>query len=263
MQVQVIGDPAFQSIPASCSNAGPPENTVQTFGANGLLGISPFLNDCGSACAQSAIAGAYYSCPASGCVPTPLPVAQQLQNPVALFSVDNNGTIIELGSIPAAGATTASGSLIFGIGTQTNNALGSAKVLANDPDTGYIVTLFNAQTYTTSYIDSGSTLYFIGTNLYPICTGTASGFYCPASVQSLSATLQGINSASSVAGFSIANADQLSQANPSFYAFDNLAAPAGDSTVFAWGLPFFYGRNVFTAIETRSTPGGPGPYVAF
>ncbi len=37
--IQVIGDPAFTAIPSSCSNVGPPENTVDTFGANGVLGV--------------------------------------------------------------------------------------------------------------------------------------------------------------------------------------------------------------------------------
>jgi hypothetical protein len=263
LSVQIIGDPAFPSVPTGCSNSGPPENTVQTFGANGLLGIGLFLHDCGSTCAQTAIPGAYYSCPASGCVPTTVAVAHQVQNPVALFSVDNNGTIIELASIPAAGAATAAGSLIFGIGTQTNNGLGSAKVIATDPNTGFIATLFNSQTYTTSYIDSGSTLFFIGAGLYPMCTRAAAGFYCPAATQNLAATLQGVNGASSAANFSIANADQLFSANSSFFAFDNLGAPGGGMSVFAWGLPFFYGRNIYTALETKQTPGGMGPYVAF
>ena len=263
LPVQIIGDPAFPSIPTSCSNSGPPENTVTAFGANGILGIGLFLHDCGSACAQAAIPGTYYSCPASGCVPTQVAVAHQVQNPVALFSVDNNGTIIELASVPAAGAASAAGSLIFGIGTQTNNGLGSAKVLTTDPNTGFIATVFNKQTYNTSYIDSGSTLYFIGASLYPICTAAAAGFYCPATTQNLAATLQGANGSASAANFSIANADQLFAANPSFYAFDNLAAPGGGMSVFAWGLPFFYARNVYTAIETKQTPGGTGPYVAF
>src|SRR5271169_1095707 len=161
LAVQIIGDPAFPTIPASCSSSGPPENTVPTFGAKGLLGIGLFLQDCGIACAQSAISGAYYSCPASGCVPTALAVARQLQNPVGMFSVDNNGTIIELPSIPAAGAASVAGSLIFGIGTQANNGLGSAKVLTTDPNTGYIATLFSGQNYIPSYIDSGSSLFFI------------------------------------------------------------------------------------------------------
>ena len=182
---------------------------------------------------------------------------------MALFSVDNNGTIIELPSVPAAGAATVAGSLIFGIGTQANNGLGSAKVLATDPNTGYIVTLFGGQNYATSYIDSGSSLFFIGTDLYPLCFGSQAGFYCPPTTENLSATLQGTNGVASAADFSIANADQLVAANPSFYAFSDLAAPGGDPSIFAWGLPFFYGRNVYTAIETKQTPGGTGPYFAF
>jgi len=262
MAVQIIGDPAFPSIPADCSSSGPPENDVSTFGANGLLGIGLLLQDCGPACAQSTLPGFYYSCPQTGCVATQVALANQLQNPVGLFSVDNNGAVIELSSVPAGGAASATGSLIFGIGTQANNGLGSAKVLPTDP-TGFIVTLFGGQTYTTSYIDSGSSLLFIGFNLYPQCTAAASGWYCPATTQNLSATLQGTTGSTSAAAFSIANADQLFAANPGFYAFDDLASPGGDPSLFAWGLPFFYGRNVYTAIETKQTPGGTGPYFAF
>jgi len=261
--VQVIGDPAFPAIPRSCSSSGPPENTVQDFGANGLLGVGVFIQDCGAACAQTAFAGGYYSCPAAGCVPTTVAASQQLQNPVAMFSSDNNGVVISLPTIPAGGQATAAGSLIFGIGTQADNSLGNATVLTADPNTGYITTAFNGQIYATSYIDAGSSLYFIGTSLYPICGGAAAGFYCPPTTQSLAATLQGVNGSKSAVNFSIANALALLTANPSFYAFDNLGAPAGDAATFAWGLPFFYGRNVFTAIETRSTPGGTGPYFAF
>jgi len=38
-----------------------------------------------------------------------------------------------------------------------------------------------------------------------------------------------------------------------------------DNTVpgFDWGLPFYFGRSVFTAIEGKATPGGPGPFFAF
>ena len=260
--VQIIGDPAFPLVPASCSSAGPPENTVQDFGANGLLGVGLFLQDCGSGCAQSAIPGWYYGCPASRCTPTQVALSQQLPNPVGLFSVDNNGIIIELPSIPAAGAATVPGFLIFGIGTQANNGLGAAKVLATDPDTGYIVTNFNSQSFASSYLDSGTGVFAIGTNLYPACTGAADGFYCPTTTQSLSATLQGLGNSTS-ASFNVANADLLFNANPSFYAFNNVASPGGDPSVFAWGLPFFFNRHVYTAIETRSTPGGTGPYFAF
>jgi hypothetical protein len=32
---------------------------------------------------------------------------------------------------------------------------------------------------------------------------------------------------------------------------------------FDWGLPFFYGRRVATAIQGYSTSAGTGPYIAF
>jgi hypothetical protein len=262
--VQIIGDPSFTTIPASCSSSGPPENTVQAFGANGLLGVGQFLQDCGPACAQAALPGAYYSCPAgASCKPVQVALAQQLQNPVALFAADNNGVVIQLPSVPATGAMNANGTLTFGIGTQANNTLGSATVLPTNPNTGTIVTNFNGHAYTNSYIDAGSNFLFFGINAFPLCTGIARGLYCPVATQNLSATLQGTSQASSSVNFSVANADQIFGANPTFNAFDNVAAPSGDTSTFAWGMSFFYGRTVYTAIEQRSTPGGQGPYFAF
>ena len=261
--VQVIGDAALPNVPGTCSSSGPPENTVASFGANGLLGVGPFAQDCGSACAQSAVAGMYYTCASAACTPLKIAVAQQLQNPVTLFAADNNGVVIELPSIPAGGAATASGSLVFGIGTQADNALGSATVLTADPTTGNIVTIYNGKPYTNSYLDAGTNFVAFGVDAYPVCTGIAKGFYCPAAAQTIATTLEGANHATSAVTYAFGNADALMGANPSFYAFDDIAGPGGDDTTFAWGSPFFYGRSVYTAIEGRSTPGGPGPYYAF
>lgn len=263
LPVQIIGDPAFTSIPSTCSSSGPPENTVTAFGANGLLGAGLFMQDCGSACAQFAISGVYYTCPPSGCQPTRLALTQQLQNPVGMFSTDNNGVLIQLPALPATGAASATGSLIFGIGTQSNNGLGGATIIGVDANTGNAATVFNNVSYANSYIDSGSSAIFAGSSLYPICTGAGAGFYCPSTIQNLSATLQGTNRATSTVSFSIGNADRLFGANAGFSAFSNIAAPNPDPAGYTWGLPFFFGRNVFTAIEGRSTPGGLGPYFAF
>ncbi len=260
--IQVIGDAAFTTIPANCSNVGPPENTVDTFGANGLLGVGFFLQDCGAACVQSALPGAYYVCVAATCQPTRATLAQQVQHPVALFASDNNGVVIMLPSIPAAGAATASGSLIFGIGTQSNNAAGGVTVIGADPNTGLITTVFNNQTYATSYIDSGSNGLFFGNGVFPACSPPNADFYCPATTQNLTATMRGNNGASANVNFSVANAELLIM-NPDLFAFSNLAGTSSDTTTFAWGLPFFYGRSVYTAIEGRSTPVGTGPYYAF
>ena len=69
----------------------------------------------------------YYVCP-SGCQPTAEALVSQLQNPVALLPMDNNGVLIQLPAVARRGAVSVTGAL-FGIGTQTNNALGAAKVI--------------------------------------------------------------------------------------------------------------------------------------
>jgi hypothetical protein len=72
---------------------------------------------------------------------------------------------------------------------------------------------------------------------------------------------QGANAANGKVTFSVANADSLFNDNPTAFVFENLAGP--NSQGFDWGLPFFYGRNVFTAMEGKTTPGGMGPYWAY
>ena len=260
--IQVIADPAFSVVPASCSSIGPAENTAQTLGANGLLGVGVFQQDCGSVCANSAIPGAYYICPASGCKVAQASLTQQVQNPVSMFPVDNNGVIISLPSIPAIGAVGASGLMIFGIGTQANNGLGNAQVIPLDPNAGTFTTIFNASTYRRSFIDSGSNaLYFA--SAIPACSAPDIAFACPASTQNLSATNQRISGLPGTVSFQVANAETLFNSNLNFFAFGNLAGTNSDATSFDWGLPFFFGRNVFTAIEGQSTPAGLGPYVAY
>lgn len=270
--IQVIGDPALSAVPSGCSSHGTPQDSLTGLAANGILGIGQFRQDCGPACALPLTAtnpgnpGNYYVCPtASSCTVTVEPVSMQLQNPVWMFPVDNNGTIVELPSIPATGMPSVSGSLIFGIGTQSNNGLGSAKIFTPDPNTGNFTTVYPANSGTSlpnSFFDSGSNGLFFGspTSTLPRCpsnTSTPSGFYCPATTQNLSATQKGANGTSNTASFSVANADQLPANN---FAFNDLAGPSSDATSFDWGLPFFYGRNVFTGIQSQSNPVGYWAY---
>jgi len=261
--IQVINATDFP-VPTACANFGPPANTLADLGANGLLGVGNFVQDCGAACATTGGSnpGLYYECPASGCVITAEGLAQQVQNPVALFASDNNGVMIML---PAASApeATLSGSMIFGIGTQSNNALNGAKIYTLD-GSGNFVTTYKSQPYNQSFIDSGSNgLYFLDSAAtgIPDCAD-ANFFYCPSSTENLAATTAGANGTSSTVNFSVANADNLFNDNPSASVFDQLAGP-NTLAGFDWGLPFFYGRTVFTAIEGRSTPGGTGPYWAY
>src|SRR3954471_13467056 len=177
--IQLIADPAFPSVPAGCSSSGvPPLNTAQALGANGVLGVSMFVQDCGSDCARGSPPPVYFACPtSSGCVPTQLSLAQQLRNPVALFSQNNNGIVIDLPAVPPGGAPNVDGTLIFGIGTQGNNALGSARTIRVNPNNGLFTTVLgNNVTYANSFIDSGSNaLYFSSTSI-PVCSSNKDFF---------------------------------------------------------------------------------------
>jgi hypothetical protein len=188
-------------------------------------------------------------------------LAQQVPNPAWLFSADNNGVIVELPSVPATGAAVVNGSLVFGIGTQANNALGAARVIPMDAN-GEFTTTYQGKSYSGSFFDTGSdALYFLDSATTGLTScRDASFYYCPTSPQNLSATIPAVNGTTGTITFSVANADALF-ANPVLSAFSNLAGPNVGS--FDWGLPFFFGRNVFFAIESQPTSGGPGPYVAY
>ncbi len=265
--VQLISASDTPAAPSSCSSGGGPnDNTVAALGAYGILGIGPFRQDCGSACtaASSSVPALYYVCPSSGCVVTSVSLASQLQNPVWLFPQDNNGVAITLLAVPAGGDPTASGSLIFGIGTQSDNGLGSANLYTTDSN-GNIATTFKGTKYSGTYFDTGSNgLFFLDSLTLgaPIvdCPKPNSSFYCPASTVNFSATNTGVNGTAAEVSFSVANADTLFSSNNA--AFNDLAGSNPGS--FDWGLPFFFGRTVFVGIEGQKSPTGVmGPYWAF
>ena len=152
------------------------------------------------------------------------------------------------------------GSLVFGIGTRANNSLGTATVYTVD-GFGDFTTVFQNKSYPSSFIDSGSNGFFFldsATAGIPACR-VSTDFYCPTTPLSLQATNRGQNGASGAVSFSVASADTLFN-SPNF-AFNNLAGP--NSGGFDWGLSFFFGRIVFTAIEQQTTPSGLGPYFAY
>lgn len=260
--IQVIGDPAFSAVPSGCSGTGPPEDTLQKLGANGVLGIGPFVQDC-PACEPGTTDNQnfYYACTGSACSVTTVALPLQVRNPVPAFKTDNNGVVVELPAVPSS-VPTVSGSLIFGIGTQSNNSLGSARIFTLDRSTGNISTGFKGKTYS-GFLDTGSNAYFFldsATTGMALCPKPEEGFYCPSSRVSFSAINTGTNKVSSTVAFNIDNANTLFS-NSVDNAFPTLGGP--NSGMFDWGLPFFYGRNVFVAIEGAATPGGAGPYWAY
>jgi len=299
--IHVVGDPSAPTVPADCT--GTEEDTVATLGENGRLGVGNYQYDCDALgftneCTSSSTAppGVYYTCSGSTCSVAAVPLTQQLRNPVSLFATDNNGVIFELPAVPIGGETgiaAGQGSMVFGIGTQSNNGLGSAVVLTlddnpNDAAWSGFTTVYKGVSYpnaaenTTliangsyaigSFLDSGSNGFFF---LDQPQSGISScgDWYCPSAAETLTATNEATGGNSSGVQFSVSNADTLLKAN--FTAFSDLAGPNTTGTpdsvtqaadgYFDWGLPFFYGRNVYTAIWNVTPPSGvpAGPFWAY
>ena len=267
--IHLLGN-TLNNMPDACSNGGTYEaDDLFYLGANGILGIAPLRYDCGDYCTSPGFPSSpptpyYYVCPSSGActVPAYENLLLQVQNPVTLFSTDNNGVIIEFPTVSGP-MSSLSGSLIFGIGTQSNNGLGSATVLTLfETVVGYeITTNFDSEAYQGSYIDSGSNGYFFPDPTLTQCTcpGNYCGFYCSAGTSSFTATNTGANGITSpIVNFSVGD----TQTMPNDAVLNTLAGP--NTGFFDWGLPFFYGRNVYVAIEGKSTPSVyDSPYFAY
>jgi hypothetical protein len=260
--IQIIGASGFPAVPAACDTGGAAATTVAVLGAYGILGIGVFPQDCGSACAStsSQVPATYFGCPSSGCVAEAVAVKQQIQNPVWLFPQDNNGLVISLPALSPSGGQGITGSLIFGIGTQSNNALSGVQVYTTDANGNFSV-IFNGLNYSNSFVDSGSNgLFFLNaaTLGIPVCSNSPD-FYCPSAPLNASAITTGTNGVSNAIALSITNADQLfATGNDSF---NDIGGPNVGG--FDLGLPFFYGRYVYVAIQGQNTTAGAGPYWAF
>ena len=193
--IQIIADPgstAFAQPPSACdSGGGTNAGTLQQLGAKGLLGLSFFREDCGHQCEVDTSPGVYYACTSSGCSPTTEPLADQLPNPVWRFGGDNNGVVVALPAIPSAGATSVNGTLTFGIGTQSNNGLGRAGILAVN-DNGDVTTSFAGQSYKSGFDTGSNALFFLtaASSGIPACNDDDQ-FYCPTATQTLSASILG------------------------------------------------------------------------
>jgi hypothetical protein len=269
--IQIIGTSTY-AVPSACQDVGgTAENTVTAFGANGVIGVGLFAQDCGGGCTIAGN-GFYYTCSSSSsCTSAGVPTGTQLTNPVAAFAAnssgvaDNNGDIIELPAIGATGVATVNGYLVFGIGTESNNALSSSATVMTTDDEGNVSASFLGGTFSQSYLDSGSNAMVFTDGNIANCSSSsnASTFMCPNSTQSLMVTITGQNGQSALIDFSIANATSLF--NTGNAAFNNLGAPegSGESDTFDVGVPFYFGLNVYTAIQGNDAGGTAGPYFAF
>lgn len=251
LPIQIVADPEAPAVPGGCSSYGADMGLVRRLGANGILGIGPFIEDLGD----------YYTCSGGTCTLQAVAPGGQVSNPVAALPTDNNGALLDMPDVPLNfGAPTVTGSLILGIGTRTNNVLGSATVFDLHPSSANLKTVYGSGTIA-AFVDSGSNGLFFDDATIAACT---SGWFCPPSPVSRNATITSWNeSVQAPISFNIANASTLFATGNT--AFKDLGAPWGGVTsAFDWGMPFFYGRRVYFGIYGRAAPvGATPPYVAF
>jgi hypothetical protein len=254
-------DSTFGTRPSGCLNAlATPSSTGAGF--NGILGAGLFRQDCGGLCTASVNNGFYSACNGAACSGTSVPLASQVQNPVALLPKDNNGILVQLPAVPLGGIASVDGALILGIGTQTNNTPAAVTAFPTN-GVGDFTTTFNGVALKNSFIDSGSNGLFFSApvTLLPFCPAPNAGFYCPASTTSLTATNTGAGGLpTNQVSFQIGNLQNLlNSGNNVFSEVGGSGIPGG----FDWGLPFFYGKNVFVGFEGRTSGLGTGPLWAY
>jgi hypothetical protein len=257
--LQIIGDMPVSGVrPSQCTSVDPSLDLAlaANLGANAILGVNYWAEDCGNFCEDSAGVTPsdtyyYYTCTNNNCAPASVPLTSQVKNPVAAFASDNNGIIVDLPALSAQGSASVSGSLIFGINTRSNNSLGSAHLFSGR----YLTTGYRGTVYP-AFIDSGSNALYFDDLTIPRCINSI--FFCPAAQLELSAVVgDQVSSDTRNVGFSVANARNLPSGN---FAFNNLAGlysfteQTNGFEVFDWGLPFFFGRKVYFGME-----GGPYP----
>jgi hypothetical protein len=266
--IQVMDDiNAFAPAPRdNCTDNGTLESSPNQTGFNGLLGLGQTTNDVPNVFNQ------YFDCSnGEDCGELENPPNQDIVlNPVSSLPVDNNGVVVSLPSVSADGAETVDGTVYFGIGTESNNQPGTvnfykANTNINSEDYLDITTVYKGKSGP-GFFDTGSNGLFFNSSIKQ-CEDAA-GFYCPASTLSESATNKSAGASSgSAVTFSIANADSLFNANGGQdSAFNDLGGTFDGGNAydgFDWGLPFFFNRNVYLAIDGASTPLGNGPYAAY
>ncbi|WP_413587332.1 DUF3443 family protein [Bdellovibrio sp. HCB274] len=259
-----------------------PDKSPADAGFNGIIGVGSFVEDCsvgyglGVNGCVAAPTKKYWSCTSTTCTQTNVPLASQIANPVAKMPAGyNNGIVIKLPDVPISGAGAAYGYMILGIGTSgdVNNAGTGLTVFPQSYDATFVTRYKNVD-YEYAFIDSGTNFNgFPRINGFPALCSSGSDFYCPVSLENVTATMKS-GSVTKDITFEVGNMITLASADPYSMVYRNIAFDSTDlqnvagDIPFDWGLPFFLGRSVYVGIygTTATINNGTtvsGPFWAF
>jgi hypothetical protein len=278
MPFHAIGDKSVGAVPKSCSSACgtscKEEDTVSTFGGNGIIGVAPYGPDCTNCTSASTQENPlYYTCNGTTCTAAGVPQASQLSNPISLFATDNNGMVLSFPATTGDSQASLTGSMTFGIGTQTNNAMPTGLQIYPNAD-------IDSEDYLDipgssaagkactqgAYFDSGTNFVYFDDSALTACANSSdgAGLYCPSGSTDVSVPCTNTDGSGTknAFNFKVGNATTI---------FDNAASTdsvfptlvgAGQGSC-AWGLPFFYGKNMFVGIEGQTVTGQTTPFEAY
>ncbi len=252
--IQVVADPAFPGAPSACSGTAPQSYTTEGgttgLGAKGILGVDVFQSD----------RQAYYACTASSCQATPLvappaPVA----NVVANFAADHNGVVLTMPVVAASGQSNATGTLTFGVDTQSDNSSAGFSTIALDAYGEFTATM-NGTAYPTSIVDSGSNFYSLN---MPAGTPTLTP-PPPATwkyINPATATSYPVTFASNTTTDRYTTSIELDPVDLQTVqnVMPNTGILVSGTTTQIVGLPYFYGRSVALTFNGGSSAAGTGP----
>jgi hypothetical protein len=264
--IQVI-DNTFQGFSTSsklkklCNN-GEVDSSPDQAGLNGILGVGPLAQDCGSDCdptlGNDANLGMYYSCLNGTCSGTTVTLSQQVSNPIILLPNDNNGLSITLPSVPAGGELSLEGSLTLGIGTSSNNIPGSNVTTLKANSDAEFYTDYNNRLEASIFDTGTNSIDFYDASITQCSVNT--GFYCPPTDTSFNAILLSSDDSSQTnVSFSLGDVDEFNYSNQ---VIGDIGV-VGDQSLFIWGLPYFFGRTIYFGIENTSSSLGQGPNYSF
>lgn len=260
--VQIIGQ-SNSYIPTACSDMGKAMQTVSNLGANGIVGIGAFQADCGLGCANNSNNNYYYSCQSgTGCSSTSMPEAQQLTNPIIAMPTYNNGTVISFPNISTSGVTAVNGYIYMGIGSATNNTYNVNVIPLNS--VGEMNVNYKGTIYPNSFLDSGSSIYGLIDSTMNTCSVSGNNFFCPEGLVNIPIVASDTNNVQNISSQITVN-DATTLLSSGNIVFNDLATPLIGtlSNGIDLGLSFFFGKNIITGINGKTSNFGVGPYIGW
>jgi hypothetical protein len=264
LQMQIVDD-TYASMPSDCASYGPDmsANGATSFGGNGILGVQVLRRDCLTSC-TTPTSTLYYDCAGATCTAEAMPDVDQLLNPISAFSSDNNGMTLTFPSVPAGGTASVTGTMTFGINTQSDNMQSGSVTKIDTTAEATVNASYNGQSLL-GVLDSGSGAYFIPDSTISQCPTSFSSapWFCPAQQVNRTATLQSQLGGYFDVAFSIVNAQ--TELSNSYVAHTGVGENVNlfGAGLLDLGLPFFYGKSITFGVQGNDDfTSGDWPYYA-